>query len=232
MKRRAAPRSPAAETEAAGPPNARDRTAPWRVFTARGWGSVLAEAVLSSAGIPYERDEVDPSEPGPGRDRLRAANPLGQLPTVVLPDGAVLTESAAIVLHVAELVPEAGLAPPPGAPDRAAFLRWLVFLVAAVYPTFTYGDEPARWVTTASDELRRSTDEHRKKLWKQLEGVAAGPWFLGERFSALDIYIGVMTRWRPGRAWFAKSCPRLHAIAEAADGRPAIASLLAANFEG
>jgi GST-like protein len=201
------------------------------IIAARGWGSAITEATLAVAGIPYTRDEIDPAKPGPDRDRLLAANPLGQFPTVILPGGAVLTESAAIVLHAADLAPHAGLAPAAGDPDRAAFLRWLVFLVAAVYPTFTYGDDPQRWVATASDELRRSTDDHRKALWKQLEGVVQAPWFLGERFSALDLYVGVMTRWRPGRAWFAETCPRLTAIAEAVAKRPDLAEVWKANFD-
>lgn len=221
----------AAELAGAPPTAARSAAAPYRMFAVRGWGSVIAELALTLAGIAYEREEVDPTEPGPGRDRLRAANPLGQLPTVVLPDGTVLTESAAIVLHVADIAPHAGLAPAPGEPERVAFLRWLIFLVAAVYPTFTYGDEPGRWVKTASDELRLSTDEHRKVLWQQLEGAALGPWFLGERFSALDLYVAAMTRWRPRQAWFKEHCPRLIAIARAVDAKPELAPVLKANFD-
>jgi GST-like protein len=206
--------------------------APWTLFAANGWGSAISEAVLTLAGIPYERVEADPSVPGPARERLLAANPLGQLPTLVSPDGTALTESAAIVLRAADLAPGSGLAPAASDPERAAFLRWLVFLVAAVYPTFTYGDDPKRWVTTASDELRRSTDAHRKVLWQQLEAAAGAPWFLGERSSALDVFVCVMTRWRPGRAWFAESCPRLLAIAHSMDRRPELASVWAVNFPG
>ena len=206
------------------------KQAPWRLFTVRGWGSVIAEAVLTTAGIPYVRDEIDPSAPGPDRDRLLVANHLGQLPTAILPDGTVLTESAAIVLRAADLAPESGLVPPPDAPERTAFLRWLVFLVAAVYPTFTYGDDPKRWVITAPDELRTSTDEHRKAMWLKLEEVAGSPWFLGDRFSAIDLYIGIMSRWRPRRGWFEGACPHLTAIARAVDARPDLAPLWAENF--
>jgi GST-like protein len=204
---------------------------PWRLFAARGWGSAIAEAVLTVAGIPYEREEVDASSPEALRERLAAVNPLAQLPTIVLPDGAVLTESAAITLRAADLAPQAGLAPPADAPERTAFLRWLVFLVAAVYPTFTYGDDPKRWTETGKDELRKSTDAHRIALWQQLEAAAVGPFFLGERFSAIDIYVSVMTRWRPGRKRLAETCPKLLAIAEAVDARPDLAAVWAANFK-
>jgi GST-like protein len=201
---------------------------PWKVFAEKGWGSAIAEAALAVAGVPYERVPVDMSG---DRAALRTHNPLAQVPTVVLPDGAVLTESAAIVLRVAELAPAVGLAPPPDAPERAAFLRWLAFFVGAIYPTFTYGDDPARWVgADGADALRRATHEHRAALWRQVEAAAGAPWFLGARFSALDLYVGVMNNWQPGPPWFAANAPRLSAIAAACAQRDELAAVWRANF--
>ncbi|MBX3155637.1 MAG: cupin domain-containing protein [Deltaproteobacteria bacterium] len=208
--------------------------APWRVIATRGCGSVIVEAGLVLAGLPYEREEIDYAQPGSGRDRLLAVNPLGQVPTVIMPDGAVMSETSALLLHLDELVPAAGLFPAAGDPLRRTALRWLAFLVAAVYPTFTYGDDPARWAGDAGAKaLEVATHEHRRKLWQQLEGVAAaapGPWFLGARWSALDLYVCAMTRWRPNRPWFAAHAPKLHAIALAVDADPRLAALWAANF--
>jgi GST-like protein len=203
---------------------------PWHVIGTRGCGSAIVEAVLVLAGIAYEREEVDYGQPGPGRDRLRAHNPLGQVPTVILPDGTVMTESAAIALHLDELVPTAGLLPAVGDPLRAVALRHLVFLVAAVYPTFTYGDDPARWVGDAGPRLGEAALAHRQALWQQLEAAARGPWLLGARRSLLDVYVAVMTRWTPGRAWFAGACPKLAAIAAALDDEPRLRALWDANF--
>jgi len=202
----------------------------WRVIGTRGCGSVIVEAALVLAELPYDREEVDYTKPGPGRGRLLAVNPLGQVPTVVLPDGSVMTETAAIALHLDELVPAAGLFPAPGDPLRREALRWLFFLIGAVYPTFSYGDDPAKWVGDAGPALREATDRHRHQLWRQVEAAARGPWLLGARFSMLDIYVGVMTRWRPRRAWFAEHCPRLTAIATALDDDPRLRALWAANF--
>jgi GST-like protein len=203
----------------------------WRVIGTRGCGSVLVEAALTLAKVPYTREEIDYSTPGPGRDRLLALNPLGQVPTLVAPDGAVMTESAAVVLHLDELAPEAGLLPRPGDSARRDALRWLVFLVAAVYPTFTYGDEPEKWVGDAGPRLRESTHAHRNKLWLQLESAAKAPWFLGETRSMLDVYVSVMTRWRPNRPWFAKQAPKLTAIAHAVDDDARLTKLFASNFD-
>lgn len=203
---------------------------PWRILGCRGCGSAIVEAVLVLAKLPYEREEVDYNTPA-GHDKLAEVNPLAQVPTLILPDGSVMTESAAIVLYIDGLVPELGLVPGVRDPLRRELLRWLMFLVAAIYPTFTYGDDPKKWVGEHGPELRHSTDEHRESLWRLVEGAVRGPWFLGETPSALDLYVSVMTRWRPGRKWFAEACPRLSKIALAVDEDERLKQVWAQNFE-
>jgi GST-like protein len=208
-------------------------TSPYRLLGQKGYGSVIAEAAFALAGIGIAIEDLDYETPGPDRDRLLALNPLGQVPTLILPDGAVMTESAAIVLHVADLAPEAGLVPALDDPDRPRFLRWLVFLVSAVYPTFTYGDLPERWVPAdAAPLLKESTNRHRESLWRQVEAeLDPSPWLLGERFSALDLYVCAMSRWRPRRDWFAAACPKLHRVALAVDALPALRGVWARNAD-
>ena len=198
----------------------------------KGCGNVIVEAAFNVAGIPVDYEEVDYSGDSPTRPRLLQVNPLGQVPTLVLPDGSVMTESLAMLHYLDDLAPKAGLIPPKGDPMRAAFYRWAVFMIAAVYPTYTYGDDPKKWVAdeAASKLLRESTDEHRKKLWAQIEAEVKGPWFLGERFSALDLYLAAMTRWRPGVLWFAKNTPKCVEIAKRASALPAVAPVMARNF--
>lgn len=176
----------------------------WRVLGSKGYGSAIVEAALVLGNIPYDRVEAQDERPA-------------QVPTVVLPDGTLMTESAALVLYIDGLVPELGLVPPVSDPKRRDFLRWLMFLVAAVYPTFASEGDPA-------------VDEQRQSLWRLVEGAARGPWFLGETPSALDLYISVMTRWHPRRQWFAENCPRLHAIAIEIDRDPRLVSVWKTNF--
>jgi GST-like protein len=205
----------------------------YQLYGTAGAGSAIVEAMLALVGVAYEMIEAPPWEEGPHLERLRALNPLAQVPTLVLPEGAVLTESAAIALYLAERYPAAGLAPAPRDPGRARFLRWLVFLVANVYATFTIGDDPSRWVEgeAAQSFLRRSTDEYRKKLWITVEGEAeAKPWFLGARFSSLDVFIAVMVHWRPRRAWCSEHCPKLDGIATQLARRTELAQVWARNF--
>lgn len=188
-----------------------------------GWGSALVEAQLDWYGLPFTYEKVGDLFKDPdAKTRLQKVNPLAQVPTLVMPDGSVMSESAAITLLLADVTGSDSLVPGPGAPERAKFLRWLVFLVANIYPTFTYADDPARFVSVnaARDPFRAATDAYAQRLWRQVESAAGAPWFLGERFSALDIYIGVMTHWRPRRGWFEAETPKLFAIARKVDQRP------------
>jgi GST-like protein len=198
-----------------------------------GWGSAIAEAQLEWYGLPFSYEPVEDlfKTPGAG-DRLREVNPLAQVPTLVMPDGSVMSESAAITLLLADITGKDSLVPAAGAKERAAFLRWLVFLVANIYPTFTYADDPSRFVAVdaARDPYRAAVDSYAQRLWRQVESEAGAPWFLGERFSALDIYIDVMTRWRPRRGWFETETPKLFAIARRADAVPELKEVWRRNY--
>lgn len=207
----------------------------YTLHACKGSGSAIVEAMLTLADCRYHNKDYVFETLGPGcpHDDLIELNPLAQLPTLELPDGSVMTESAAITIYLSEQFPKAGLAPPVGNGDRAPFLRWLVFLGSALYATFTYGDFPERWVDgeSAGKNLRRHTDAHRENLWKYLESnVVSSPWFLGDTFSALDIYVYVMTRWMPQPPWFAAHCPKLFAIAEAMDHDRRLLSIWQRNF--
>ena len=207
--------------------------ADYKLYGRPGWGSALVEAQLAWYGLPFEFEAVDDLFKSPdARVRLEKVNPLAQVPTLVMPDGSIMSESAAITLLLADVTGKDSAVPAPGAPERARFLRWLVFLVANIYPTFTYADDPARFVAvnSARDAFRAATDAYAQRLWKQAESAAGGPWFLGERFSALDIYVGVMTRWRPKRGWFESETPHLFAIARRADRVPELAEVWKRNW--
>ncbi len=203
------------------------------LFTSRGCGSVIVEALLELVQVPYDREEHAFKSLGPANERIRSFNPLGQVPTLVMPDGSVMTETAAIALHLADTVPASGLAPRVGDPARAQFLRWLIFLVADVYATFYYADKPERFVSgeEPAKELKQAIREHRLNLWRMVEdAIRPAPWFLGRQFSALDVFVCVMTRWTPRRDWFAEHCPRLNAIARAVDERAELEAVWARNF--
>ncbi len=122
------------------------------VYGVPGWGSTISELMLSLADIPYEVVDVEGfDQPGPARERLRQINPLCQVPTLRLADGSIMTETAAIALiDSSTSVP---IWPRAGTLQRPQFQRLLVWLVANVYPTFTYADYPERWAPAAAEQL-------------------------------------------------------------------------------
>jgi len=205
---------------------------PYELIGSAGCGSAIVEMALVLANVPHTLTDLPYLKPCAERDRLLQLNPLGQVPTLVLPDGEVMTESAAMILHLNDVAPQAGLAPGADKPERARFLNLLIRLVAAVYPTFTYGDDPPQWTSAgpAAELLRERVHSRRADIWLELERQAGAPHMLGRRFSALDLYVTVMTRWRPGPAWFASECPALMAVAREAALEPNVERVLRRHF--
>ena len=204
-----------------------------KLYGELGWGSAIVEAQLAWYGFEYDFEQVgDLFKSADARRGLESVNPLAQVPTLVLADGTVMTESAAITLFLADLADGDALVPRAKDPLRPTFLRWLIFLVANVYPTYTYADDPSRFVEAieAQQRFKDAVDRYARRLYSLLKDHAKEPWFLGTRFSALDVYVTVMTRWRPGRAWFAEHAPRLSAIATKTETHDRLAAVWCRNF--
>ncbi|MCS2160449.1 glutathione S-transferase family protein [Scandinavium sp. H11S7] len=193
-----------------------------------GWGSAISEVMLTMAEMPYHFVNVNGFDnPGPQHDVLAQINPLCQVPTLRLDDGSVMTESAAIALMILDHRPE--LAPPIGSAQRTLFQRLLVWLVANVYPTFTYADYPERFAPGAPEQLQNSCIAYRKTLYQWLDGQLVGPYAMGDNVTLMDAYIVVMRTWGPRAAWFAENCPRLSAIADHIEKREALHHVLSEN---
>ena len=205
----------------------------YELIGSRGCGSAIIEMALELANVPYTLTDLPYLKPGPGRERLLRLNVTGQVPTLVLPDGEVMTESAAMILHLNDLAPAAGLAPPADSRERTLFWHLLMRLIGAVYPTFTYADDPPKWTTPGepAELLRTRVHDRRADLWQEIERHVGAPHVLGRRFSALDLYVAVMIRWRPGPQWFKAYCPALHAVAGQAASQPDVGRVLARHFD-
>ena len=200
-----------------------------------GWGSAIVELQLAFYGMPHMLVKAGNVHQDPAaRAALGKVNPLIQVPTMVLPDGEVMTESAAISLLLADLAKSDALVPKARSKHRAAFLRWLIFLVASIYPSFAYSDAPERFVKgNGGEEYQLNVIEHRKALWKVMDAEAerrGGPFFLGKRMTAIDFFLACMVHWRPREDWFRAETPHLWRAAEQVWALPQIREAYQRNF--
>ncbi|HFZ8993419.1 TPA: glutathione S-transferase family protein [Citrobacter freundii] len=199
------------------------------VYGVPGWGSAIAEIMLTLADIPYRFVDVKGFDSeGPQRDLLLTLNPLAQVPTLTLNNGEIITETAAIALMILDRRPE--LAPPPGTPERRVFQRLLIWLVANVYPTFTCADYPERWAPAAPAQLQKNFIEYRKSLYIWLNSqLSAEPYAFGEQLTLLDCYLCVLRTWGPRHDWFQENAPNISAIADAVCQIPKLREVLRSN---
>lgn len=203
------------------------------LYGCRGCGSAAIEALLEWAGVPYTYREVEPWTPGPAVDALKAINPLAQVPTVRFADGAVLSESAAIILTLAEQHPAARLLPPAGDPGRMTAVRWIVFIAANMYPAISVSDFPERWVATASaqEELKKGSRRQLTHCWQVLEqALKPAPYLAGHEMTALDVYAATLACSVPGRAWIDAHCPHVAVALALTERQPFVARVWQRNF--
>jgi GST-like protein len=140
-------------------------TKPYVVHGQKGTGSVPVEATLLLLGEPYEVVERGPSEDRP------AGNPMQQVPVLVLPNGELMTESAAILIYLADSHPAARLSPTLDDPRRPAFLRWMIYVSAQIYALVWARDDPGR---LAAEEVQKQvvlerTAERMAHCWRMMD---------------------------------------------------------------
>jgi glutathione S-transferase len=196
-----------------------------------GSGAFSAEAALAEAGAPYTFALVSLEKNEQRQPTFLAINPSGKMPALKISEGEIITESAAILLTLADYFPQARLLPPQASQARAQAYRWLAFMAAEVYPIVEIVDYPERFVPGGNSEALRAVarDRIRERLLI-IERIIAGPFFLAGGFSLLDIYAAMFSRWSLEPEWKAANLPRLMALAEAVSQRPAIAPVWKRHF--
>ena len=204
------------------------------LYGAAGSGSVPVEAAMTLIGLDYRVIEAVTWEGEAERDKVAAVNPMRQIPALILPSGDVLTESAAILIWLADAYPEARLGPSIADPRRAQFLRWMSFIPASIYSMFWVRDEPSRLVgddAAAQAELKQRTAERIADCWRVMDSqIRPGRFLLGDDLSVLDLYVAVASRWTPRRARFNTESPRMAEIVRRVDALPALQDFWAERF--
>jgi GST-like protein len=205
------------------------------LYGTAGSGSAAVELALERCGLPYRLCHASSWEAASAQEELRLANPLAQIPTLVLDDGSVLTESAAILIHLGLAHPQSGLLPA-GESARAQALRGLVFIAANCYAAIGVIDYPERWTDStdaaALKSIRAGARARLHRYWEIFADQFGGqqPYLGGEAPGALDCLACVVSRWSGTRAHLRAARPPLLATFERMQARPEVAAVFARHW--
>ena len=187
--------------------------------------STGARILLEELGASYELHALDMKRGEQRKPDYLAVNPMGKVPAIRHGD-SVVTEQGAVFIYLADLYPEAGLAPRIGDPLRGPYLRWLVFYGSSFEPAVvdrSLKREPAPPATSPYGDF----DTMLKTVTDQL---ARGPYLLGDRFSAADVLWGTALKWTTGFK-LVPLLPVIEAYIARVDARPAVARVKAMDAE-
>jgi len=178
----------------------KDRT--YKLYYSPFTASMAPHIILEEIGAPFELILTDTKKGDQREPEYLKLNPNGTVPTLV--DGSiVLYETAAICLHLADT--NEGWMPPLGSPERAEVYKWLAWLSASVQPSLMVFYYPQRYTSNPDNEPDTKLQGEKRvrffleTLDRHLEDRAkdgtGGDWFLGEKFSIIDIYATMLCSW-------------------------------------
>jgi GST-like protein len=206
----------------------------YTLYGSNGSGSAAVEAAFALIGAPCRVVATSSWEPNDAFTELLKLNPLGQIPTLVLPDGSVMSESAAILIHLAGVHRDSGLLPGDDS-ARAQALRGLVFIAANCYAAISIIDYPERFCTDADDamkeRIRAGTRARLHRYWEMFADLfPARPYLGGEAIGALDLLAAVVSKWSGSRAHLEKARPAFYATLLRIEAHPKVAAVFAKHW--
>jgi GST-like protein len=206
---------------------------PYIVYGSPGSGSVPVEAALTLIGAPYEVIGETALRDVACNPDVFKVNPLGQVPALVLPGGEVMTESAAILIWLADRYPQAGLAPPPADKSRPAFLRWMAYISSAIYGLAWVRGDPMRLVSDPrqAEVVLNRIANRRADCWRSMDAqIEPRRFLLGDEMGVLDLYVATVSRWSPRRRRFYREAPKMAEIVRRVDADSRLAELWTTRF--
>lgn len=195
-------------------------------------GAAAIEAALELCTIPYRF--IDVAGAAEATHALEKLNPLKQIPTLELPDGSILTESAAILIHLGLTFPSSGLLPDDPA-ERDQAIRGLVYIVSNCYAAIGIIDYPERWLAEADESSRENLMAGaRARLhwsWEVFADQFSGELYLNDETpGALDVLAAVVTRWAGTREHLRSTRPGFFAWLTRIDRHPTLAPVFARHW--
>lgn len=191
----------------------------------RGACSTSNHFALEEAGVSYQAIEVHLDRADdPIAIKVRELNPMAMTPVLVLEDGTVLTQNAATLAYIADLVPEKKLLPARNTIDRAQAESWLSFIASDLHPTiieYIYKALPATEEETES--TKALYDKRVARRLKVLEDrLAERDYILGYRYSVIDGYALIVLNWSVPAKVVLDPYPNIRAYMKRLEARPAI----------
>jgi glutathione S-transferase len=211
-----------------------------KLYARKNAGSAAVEALLMLAEMPCEIIDVPRQADRSIPPWYCAINARGEVPALVLPDGSLMTESAAIMIYLADL-PEcmaddgSRLAPAPADGVRPSYLRWMIYLATAPYMSDLRLYYPERYSTdpshAAAVKARAIADYERDMAYlaSGISGHGSGPFICGNQLTAVDIYAAMLISWAPDMEKLTKSQSRLLELYRAVAAVPAIRKVFDRN---
>ncbi len=204
----------------------------YKLYARNGAGSMAVEAALALANFPYEVEVLERLPNNSFPPSFHKINPRAEVPTLVLPDRSVMTESAAILIYLADVAPGSLLGPPPSAPERAQFLRWMLFLATAVYMSDLRLFYPERYTTDAAGTAgikAKALAGMNAEFAILADALGKGPFMLGERMNVLDLYAAMLISWVPDMGELFARHANLKTLYDRVASVPAVAKVWARN---
>jgi glutathione S-transferase len=200
----------------------------YKLYGRQGSGSLAVQVALEEIGVPFERIWIA-NEPA-AVARFREINPTGKVPALALPDGTLMFESAAILIHLSLAHPSADLAPPPGTGEHALFLQWMTFLSANAYEAALRMYYSERISTRGALDAEPIREQGTRDFLAHVELLSRSlkPYVLGARYSIADVYLYMLASWYPaGSEELHARLPPLGIHAQTLSLRPAVSAVQA-----
>jgi glutathione S-transferase len=201
-----------------------------KLYYATGTCSLSPHIVALEAGIPLALERVDirktPHVTGAGSD-FASINPNGYVPALQLDDGSLLTEGAAIVQFLADLKPEAGLAPAAGSPQRYRLQSWLNFIATELHKMYSPWLFHPEYGAEAQDVARRKIAERLAFVEGHLAGH--GPFLMGAGFTVADAYLFTIVGWSAFAKVDLSGFPHLRDFMARVGARPSVRAAIEAE---
>jgi glutathione S-transferase len=199
----------------------------------QGSASLVAHMALEETGVPYKLKLVDMDKGEHKTPDYLKLNPNGKVPALALDGGGVMFETNAIAMYLADRHPQAGLAPALADSDRALYTQWMFHLTNSIQPLYLLFYYPERHTTNAGhlEEIKTKAMEQIGESWDRIERslAAKGPYMLGERFSAADLPVVMLSNWQQAQPEMLTKRPKLRGLVEQVTARPAVKRVLVQN---